>query len=87
MEAATRGATGALAGQYSIVMLMLTDPPEDSTEEQRKAWETTCDRCGTLCKPGEDFHTGSLTPNVYGGRINITFGLCSACKALEVGGE
>jgi hypothetical protein len=75
-----------LAEQYTVVMLMLTEPPEEATKEERDAWETQCDRCGAQCK-GKDFHTGSLTPNQFGGRINITFGLCPACKTLEVGGE
>jgi len=73
------------AVHYEIVMLMLTEPPEDATKEERDRWETQCDRCGKQCEPGQDFHTGSLTPNEFGGRIAITFGLCDACKVLEVG--
>jgi hypothetical protein len=68
-----------------LVMIMLSEPPEDSTAEVQEAWEVTCDRCSAYCGDEDtDFFTGAVAVvDARGRRITVTFGLCEACRALE----
>jgi hypothetical protein len=68
---------------WAVVILMLTEPDEDASDEERERWELSCDRCGTYCPPPSDFFTGQVTVVERGHRVAITFGMCRACKQLE----
>lgn len=66
-----------LAG-IGIVMTSLTEPPEDASEEEYKAWDESCDNCGKV----GGIYTGHATIDVGLVQVVITFGSCPECKDL-----
>lgn len=66
----------------TLIMVQLTEPPEDATLEQLLAWDRTCDACGKVCV--HDFWTGHTTRTMRSGhRVNITFGACAKHRAVN----
>lgn len=70
----------ALTGA-SVVMTMLTEPPEDATRKQINRWERACDRCGVYC-PGS-FYTGAIQREVEGIQFAIAYGACPLCAGSK----
>ena len=82
MEAELGPAATALSSEFGMVMTLLTEPPEDASQETFEQWDRRCDRCGKFCAPGEDFFVGHTARELQGARVIITFGVCATCKAL-----
>lgn len=74
--------TAALRGKANVLMLMLTEPPENATEAQLEAWERTCDSCGTVCLDSP-FWGGQHTESWHGIQVIIGFGICADCKERD----
>ena len=66
--------------KYTIMMTLLTEPPEGSTPGDIAKWERTCDNCGRYCSDDEAFFTGTTVRERWGTQILFTFGSCSKCK-------
>jgi hypothetical protein len=72
----------AKAMGMDVILLGLTEPAEDATDEERKVWDETCDNCGKHV-PGQLYSgrgaylTGDDETTVT---IVVTFGCCATCK-------
>lgn len=63
-----------------IVMVMLSEPPEGSSQAEIERWERSCDNCGHWCAPGEDLMMGMSMEQLPNGiPVQVSFGACRQC--------
>lgn len=73
----------------TLVMVMLTEPPEGSSLLTKARWERSCDNCGTYCPPQEsadestNFYVGHCVRRLYGAPVAFVFGTCARCRGAS----
>ncbi len=65
-----------------LIMLTLSEPPEDASQAEADRWERTCDNCGTYCPDETLFYTGVCQREKDGKQVLVAFGSCPRCKDL-----
>lgn len=62
----------------TIVMTPLAEKPDVVSFER---WNRTCDCCDSYCPDSAAFYAGHITRQLRNGiPVNMTFGVCEACK-------
>lgn len=71
---------GATFKGFNIIMVFLTEPPENASNLQMAAWDKTCDKCSRYA--GDDI-VGAHVQRVWDTvNVVIAFGLCPDCFRL-----
>lgn len=63
-----------------VIIMSLTEPPPNATQEDYIRWDHSCDNCGKVCPM--DLRCGAVNRIVNGQRAHVTFGCCDECARL-----
>lgn len=69
----------------AVILMALTEPPDNCTPAQYKTWDRSCDCCGVYVPDTGNFYTGQSMYDHHGQRIRFTFGVCEMCKVKTTG--
>jgi hypothetical protein len=62
-----------------VIVLLLTDPPENATLWQHQHWVFACDNCNEFHQ--NDLFSGRYELVIEGRTVVLCFGACAACMA------
>lgn len=78
LDQTTGGALATLG--FDVVLIPLTEPPENATPQEHARWEYTCDNCGLYSK--EELRTGTVGLDHHGLQLVVGLGACQTCWRL-----